>query len=129
MTIRFLPASVVLAIHDDQIRLYGGAYGVRDQGALDSALHMPQAQFGGQYLHTSILHMAAAYGFHLSQNHPFVDGNKRTAGMSMFTFLRLNNLNPTASELDYYQAIMAIASGQMNKEQLITWLETAVSAV
>jgi death-on-curing protein len=87
---------------------------------------MPQAQFGGEFLHPTIFHMAAAYGFHLCQNHPFIDGNKRTAGMVMFTFLRLNGLEPVASELDYYQTMMAVAKGEMNKEQLAAWLQTVV---
>ena len=122
--IRFLPVEIVLAIHDDQVRLYGGVYGVRDDAMLDAALHMPQAQFGGEFLHPTIFHLAAAYGFHLCQNHPFIDGNKRTAGMVMFTFLRLNGLEPVASELDYYQTMMAVANGEMNKEQLAAWLQT-----
>jgi death-on-curing protein len=122
--IRFLSETIVLAIHDDQVRLYGGVYGVRDDAMLDAALHMPQAQFGGEFLHPTIFHMAAAYGFHLCQNHPFIDGNKRTAGMVMFTFLRLNGLEPVASELDYYQTMMAVANGEMNKEQLAAWLQT-----
>jgi len=125
--IRFLPESIVIAIHDDQIRLYGGSYGVRDASALDSALHMPQTQFGGEFLHPTILHMTAAYGFHLSQNHPFLDGNKRTAGMAMFTFLRLNGLEPIATEIEYYDTMMAVASGQMSKEQLADWLQTVTS--
>ena len=120
--VRFLPTEIVLAIHDDQIRLYGGVYGVLD----DAALHMPQAQFNGQFLHSTIFHMAAAYGFHLCQNHPFLDGNKRTAGMAMFTFLKLNGLEPIATEFDYYAVMMAVASGIMSKEQLIDWLQTAV---
>jgi len=124
--IHFIPESVVLAIHDDQIRLYGGAYGVRDIGALDASLHMPQATFGGEFLHTTIFAMAAAYGFHLCQNHPFIDGNKRTAGMVMFTFLQLNGIEPNASEPDYYAVMMSIASGQMRKEQLIDWLQDMV---
>lgn len=127
--IRFLSETIALAIHDDQVRLYGGIYGVRDEAGLDSALHMPQAQFGGEFLHATIFHMAAAYGFHLCQNHPFIDGNKRTAGMVMFTFLRLNGLEPIASEFDYYQTMMAVAKGEMNKEQLATWLQTAVLAL
>jgi death on curing protein len=125
--IRFLPETIVIAIHDDQIRLYGGVYTIRDAAALDAALHMPQAQFGGEYLHPTIFHMAAAYGFHLCQNHPFVDGNKRTAGMAMFTFLLLNGLEPTATEADYYATMMAVATGQMSKEQLALWLQTAVN--
>ena len=129
MMIRFLSEAIILAIHDDQIRLYGGKYGVRDASALDSALHMPQAQFSGQFLHSTIFHMAAAYGFHLSQNHPFLDGNKRTAGMAMFTFLQLNDLEPTATEIDYYQAMMAVASGSMSKEQLTDWFQTATHGI
>jgi death-on-curing protein len=124
--VRFLSEAVVLAIHDDLIRLYGGVYGIRDAAALDAALHMPQAQFSGHYLHTTVFHMAAAYGFHLCQNHPFFDGNKRTAGMAMLTFLQLNSLEPVVPEMDYYEAMMAVATGRMNKEQLTTWLHSAV---
>lgn len=128
MEIRFLPEAVVLAIHDDQIRLYGGSYLLRDAGALDSALHMPLAQFEGEFLHPTIFHMAAAYGFHLCQNHPFIDGNKRTVGMAMFTFLKLNGYEPMATEEEYYRVIMALASGQMSKEQLAVWLKTVVTS-
>ncbi|MFL5690286.1 MAG: type II toxin-antitoxin system death-on-curing family toxin [Ktedonobacteraceae bacterium] len=126
MPIRFLPEAIVIAIHDDQIRLYGGAYGVRDAAGLDAALHMPQAQFDGEFLHPTILHIVAAYGFHLCQNHPFIDGNKRTAGMVMLTFLQFNGLEPLATELDYYTTMMAVAAGQMRKEQLTEWLQTVV---
>jgi len=115
-------------MHDDQIRLYGGSYGVRDASRLDAAIHMPQAQFGGEFLHTTIFEMAAAYGFHLCQNHPFIDGNKRTAGMAMFTFLKINGLEPTATETDYYNTMMAVAEGQMSKEQLAGWLQTVTRA-
>lgn len=69
------------------------------------------------------------YRFHLSQNHPFVDGNKRTAGMAMFTFLRLNGLELIAPEMEYYQTMMAVASGQMSKEQLADWLQTATNGL
>jgi len=124
--VRFLPIEIILAIHDDQIRLYGGAYGLRDAAGLDAAFHMPQAQFSGQFLHSTIFHMAAAYGFHLCQNHPFLDGNKRTAGMAMFTFLKLNGLEPVATESDYYAVMMAVASGNMTKEELADWLQTAM---
>src|SRR6266705_856123 len=125
--VRFLSEALVMAIHDDQIRLYGGVYGIGDAARLDAALHMPQAQFDGQFLHTSIFHMASAYGFHLCQTHPFLDGNKRTAGMAMLTFLQLNGLEPTVAESDYYDTMMAVATGQMSKEQMAVWLQTAVS--
>lgn len=124
--VRFLRLEIILAIHDDQIRLYGGAYGLRDAAGLDAAFHMPQAQFSGQFLHSTIFQMAAAYGFHLCQNHPFLDGNKRTAGMAMFTFLKLNGLEPIATESDYYAVMMAVASGNMTKEELADWLQTAM---
>ncbi len=124
--IRFLPESIVIAIHDDQIRLYGGRYGLRDAAALDAALHMPPAQFDQQFLHPTLYH-TAAYGFHLSQNHPFVDGNKRTAGMSMLTFLQLNGLEPLATEIDYYHVMMSVASGTFEKEQLAAWLQTVTA--
>jgi death-on-curing protein len=102
-------------------------YGVSDDTALDAAIHVPQAQFGGQFLHSTIFEMAAAYGFHLCQNHPFLDGNKRTAGMAMFTFLQRNELEPIASESDYYVTMMAIATGNMSKDQLADWVRTAVN--
>ncbi len=127
--VRFLPESLVMAIHDDQIRLYGGLYRVRDASALDAALHMPQTQFGGQFLYSTIFHMVAAYGFHLSQNHLFVDGNKRVAGMAMFTFLRLNGLEPIATETEYYHTMMAVASGQMSKDQLADWLQIVTNGL
>src|SRR2546421_1566260 len=115
--IRFLSEALVMAIHEDQIRLYGGLYGIRDAARLDAALHMPQAQFDGQFLHISIFSMAAAYGFHLCQNHPFIDGNKRTAGMAMFTFLKFNGLEPIATEIDYYTTMMAVAAGSTRKKE------------
>ena len=124
--VRFLSEDIVLAIHDDLIRLYGGTYGVRDSDRLDAAIQMPRATFDGDFLHPTIFHMAAAYGFHLCQNHPFLDGNKRTAGMVMFTFLQLNGLEPAASELDYYRTMMEVADGHMSKEQLADWLQLIV---
>jgi death on curing protein len=85
-TPRFIPLSVVLAIHDDQIASFGGTPGVRDEGLLQSALAQPQATFGGQLLHPSIAEKAAAYLYPLAMNHPFWDGNKRTAFAVMDTF-------------------------------------------
>jgi death on curing protein len=127
--ILFLPAEIVLAIHEDQIRLYGGSYGVRNPALLDAALHMPQSQFDGQFLHTTLHSMAAAYGFHLCQNHPFIDGNKRVAGMAMLTFLQLNGLTPTVPEMEYYTVMMVVASGRMNKDELTHWLPNAVASL
>jgi death on curing protein len=82
----------VLLILQDQIRRYGGAYGVRDHDLLSSALAMPSTSFEGQYLHEDLFYQAAAYVFHLCQNHPFLDGNKRTALASALVFLSLNGI-------------------------------------
>lgn len=83
----FLGVQAVLAIHDDQIRLYGGAYGVRDWNALESSVRQPAATFGGTYLYGDVFAMASALGHGLMTSHPFLDGNKRTGGMAMLTFL------------------------------------------
>src|SRR4051812_48679311 len=85
---RFLTLESVLHLHARQIELYGGAPGIRDLGLLQSAVAMPEAGFGPVRLHESIEEIAAAYLFHLARNHPFVDGNKRTAAVAMIVFLR-----------------------------------------
>jgi death on curing protein len=89
----FLTLDEVLEIHEQQIELYGGSHGLRDPGALESAVATPQATFGGEYLHTTIPEMASAYLFHLAQNHPFIDGNKRVGANAAIAFL-LMNLKP-----------------------------------
>jgi death-on-curing protein len=83
---KFLTLSEVLQILEDQIRNYGGIYGVRDTNLLGSAIYMPESSFDGQYLHETIPAMAAAYTFHICQNHPFLDGNKRVALASALVF-------------------------------------------
>jgi len=88
--IRFLTLSEVLLILEDQIRNYGGAYGIRDMNLLSSAIHVPESTFGGKYLHETVPAMAAAYAYHLCQNHPFIDGNKRVALASSLVFLDIN---------------------------------------
>ncbi len=86
----FLSTETVLRIHADQIARHGGDLGIRDEGLLESALAQPRAAFSNQWLHEDIFKMAAAYVFHLAGNHPFVDGNKRTALVAAMTFLELN---------------------------------------
>ncbi|MGD8451020.1 MAG: type II toxin-antitoxin system death-on-curing family toxin [Phycisphaerae bacterium] len=86
----FLARHTVLEIHDEQIAEHGGDPGLRDEGLLESALAQPQAQFGGEWLHRDVFEMAAAYVFHLTGNHPFVDGNKRTALGAALLFLAAN---------------------------------------
>lgn len=94
----FLRLEDVLELHKELIDRYGGSHGVRDQGLLESAIQQPEASFGGAYLHTDLASMAAAYLFHLVENHPFVDGNKRIGFAACVTFLALNNLSLNISD-------------------------------
>src|SRR5437867_10279787 len=86
----FLSLDEILEIHKDQIARYGGMAGIRDLGLLQSALAQPQATFGSQFLHADLIEMAAAYLFHIVQNHPFIDGNKRVGAVAALVFLQLN---------------------------------------
>jgi death on curing protein len=115
LTPRFIPLLVVLTIHDDQIARFGGTSGVRDEGLLQSALAQPQATFGGQLLHPSIAEQAAAYLYHLAMNHPFLDGNKRTAFAVMDTFLRLNSYSLNLTDNQAYDLVMQVVQGGMTK--------------
>jgi death-on-curing protein len=115
---RFLAVQLVLAIHDDQIRLYGGAYGLRDWNALESSVRQPAATFGGADLYGDLFAMAAALGHGLITSHPFLDGNKRTGGMAMLTFLAINGVAAKIPETAYYEMVMATAAGSLNREQL-----------
>lgn len=88
--IKFLDKETILAFHRDQIKTYGGKQGLRDEGLLESALAQPPTTYEGEYGHENIFQMAAAYGFHISKNHPFFDGNKRTSLVAIYTFLFVN---------------------------------------
>ena len=94
----FLSLDEVLEIHEQQIERYGGFSGLRDAAGLESAVATPQATFGGEFLHTTIPSMAAAYLFHLCQNHAFIDGNKRVGANAAITFLLMNDCEPTFDE-------------------------------
>jgi death-on-curing protein len=115
---RFLSMGEVLLILQDQIRRYGGQYGVRDVELLSSALAMPQTTFGGQYLHTDLFEQAAAYAFHLCQNHPFLDGNKRVALASALVFLDLNGVELMDPEGKLYRLMMEVSTGRKKKEHI-----------
>jgi death-on-curing protein len=101
MDVIFLTREEVVAIHRDQIARYGGSIELRDQGLLEAALAMPQQSFGGQYLHSDLASMAAAYLFHQVKNHPFVDGNKRVGAASAVVFLLMNGQRLDCSEDEY----------------------------
>jgi death-on-curing protein len=121
--IKFLTLSEVLLILEDQIRNYGGIYGVRDINLLSSAIFMPESSFDGKYLHNTIPAMAAAYAFHICQNHPFMDGNKRVALASSLVFLDLNNYEFNCNDEILYNKIMDVAKGETKKEELIKFYE------
>lgn len=114
----FLILEEVLEIHTDMLAEYGGAAGIRDRGLLNSAVAMPAATFSDQFLHSSLYEMAAAYLFHLVQNHPFVDGNKRTGAASALVFLTMNGLNLTATEEEFYDVVIEVADGRLDKSQI-----------
>lgn len=119
----FLNLEDVLQIHDEQLAAYGGAIGIRDQGLLESAVMMPQASFGEAYLHEDLAHMAAAYAFHIAQNQPFMDGNKRTGLVAALVFLDLNGVTILDPEEKLYDAMIAIAERRMNKDGLAELLQ------
>jgi len=115
----FLSLGEVLEIHRDQIDRYGGHPGIRDIGLLQSALAMPAAGFGGRFLHTDLFEMAAAYLFHITQNHPFVDGNKRTGAVASLVFLSLNGVEIKAAENKFENTVLSVAEGKINNKAVV----------
>jgi death-on-curing protein len=111
----FLSLDEILEIHEQQIERYGGSAGLRDPAGLESAVATPQATFGGEFLHTSIPAMAAAYLFHLCQNHAFIDGNKRVGANAAITFLLMNGWDATFSEEELVDLVLSVASGRLIK--------------
>ncbi len=122
-TLRFLTIQEVLYFHRAQIEQFGGSKGVRDPGLLESALAQPCASFGGEYLHRGLFEMAAAYLYHIVQNHPFVDGNKRVGLESALAFLALNGVEIDAPDDDLESLVLAVASGQADKTQAAAFLD------
>ncbi|WOD39071.1 type II toxin-antitoxin system death-on-curing family toxin [Nodosilinea sp. E11] len=126
-TPKFLDAETVLMLHSRQIERFGGTSGVRDHGLMESALAQPQATFGGELLHPTLADQAAAYLYHLAKNHPFVDGNKRTAFAVMDTFIRLNGARLGLTPDQAYDVVMQVAQGQLGKIELAQRLAAAIA--
>jgi len=114
----FLDIGQVLCIHLSLIEHYGGHAGVRDIGLLQSAIAMPQSGFGGERLHKDLFEMAAAYLYHIVQNHPFVDGNKRTGAASAIIFLAMNDIEIEPDEDGLVDLTMSVARGETGKAQI-----------
>ena len=113
---RFLTLAEIIMILQNQITRYGGEFGIRDFGLLSSAISVPQSSFEGEWLHSDIFEMAAAYAFHIYQNHPFVDGNKRVGLASALVFLDLNGIQLSDKEGRLYDLMMNVATGKAGKK-------------
>ena len=122
----FLDLDHTLRLHRSLIEHYGGIQGIRDVGLLQSAISMPQASYGGNYLHCDIFEMAAAYLFHIVQNHPFLDGNKRTGAASAIVFLALNNIEIDNDEQGLVDLTLSVATGQAGKAEIAEFFRTRV---
>lgn len=120
----FLTQEEILEIHSEQIAMYGGSAGLRDRGAFESAASMPSASFGGKWMHPSLADMAAAYLFHLAQNHAFIDGNKRVAINSALTFLYMNDWDLEISEDELVELTLQVARGEIKKLAIAAFFES-----
>jgi death on curing protein len=116
----WLGRKLILAIHDEQLAQHGGALGVRDDGLLDSALARPLNRAG--YGDPNVAELAAVYAIAIARNHPFLDGNKRTAYVALETFLALNGCAFPVSDADAVVATLAMAAGEMNDEEFTAWV-------
>lgn len=119
----FLDLEDVVFIHDEQLARFGGAAGLRDQGLLESAIGQPRATFGGQFVHDGLFAMAAAYAFHIAENQPFVDGNKRTGVLAAVVFLELNGFTVEEPPSRFHELMIAITEGRLDKAGLAAELE------
>lgn len=125
---RYLTLSEALELHRRVIGQSGGALGVLNLGALESALAQPRMTFGGRDLYPSIVDKAAALGYSLIQNHSFLDGNKRTGHAAMEVFLLLNGFEIRSLVDEQERIVLQVASGEMDREALTLWLRDHVTA-
>ncbi len=119
---RFLTTQQVTTIHSHQVNTYGGSHGLRDEGLLESAVAAPAATFGGQFLHSDIFEMAAAYLYGICQNHAFVDGNKRTAAVTAMFFLHQNGVEVEPRPEEYERLVLGVAKGHVEKADVAAFL-------
>jgi death on curing protein len=117
----WLSTAIVLSIHGDQIREHGGRPGVRDPGLLESALDRPRNRFHYEP-ESDLAALAAAYGFGIAKNHPFIDGNKRVAFQAMYVFLGVNRRTITADEQEVVRLILDLAAGHITEKKLADWI-------
>jgi death on curing protein len=116
----WLTAAIVFAIHDEQLAIHGGSPGIRDAGLLESALDRPRNKWA--YESAELPELAAAYGYGIARNHPFVDGNKRTSLLAIYTFLGINGVDFIVPEADAAAMIMSLAAGEISEENFARWI-------
>jgi death on curing protein len=121
---RYIETTEVMLIYQRLMAQSGGMAGVRDQGALESALAQPQMSFGGEDLYPSLAEKAAALGYSLIQNHPFLDGNKRIGHATMEIFLMLNGFEIGATVDESEHVVLAVAAGEMSRSAFAAWVES-----
>lgn len=121
--IEFLTMAEAVEIHKNQIELYGGESGIRDYNLLNSAIYFPQSTFDSRFLYDNLYDMAAAYIYHIYQNHPFVDGNKRTALVCGLVFLDLNGIEIDDPSGSLYKMMMRVAGGKCSKDEITVILK------
>ncbi len=122
----WVAAAVAQAAHSEQLAEHGGIAGLRDAGLLESAMARPQQQ--AAYGAPDAAALAAAYAFGVARNHPFADGNKRTAAVVCETFLALNGYALTANDAELVVTILALAAGELSEEELADWLRDHLAA-
>ncbi|WGV24382.1 type II toxin-antitoxin system death-on-curing family toxin [Halotia branconii] len=127
--IRYLVLFEVVELHRQVIEQSGGALGIRDLGALESALAQPRMTFGGEDLYPTLVDKAAAIGFSLIMNHPFIDGNKRIGHAAMEVFLVMNGWKIDADVDEQEAIILSLASGKLAREAFRQWLKTHVKVI
>lgn len=117
---RWLSLEEILVAHERQLRRFGGPSGIRDNGALESALARPQNRY--HYGTTELAELAASYAFGLTRNHAFVDGNKRIGFLAMMMFLRLNGVAFSPDQAEAATIILSLAAGEISEESLARWI-------
>ena len=113
--------------HDMELAAHGGSTGLRDAGMLESAIMRPRNLWAYADAPPSLTRLAAAYAFGISSNHPFVDGNKRTALVVSFAFLDVNAVAVTVSQEDAYETILALAAGEIGEQQIAAWFDRNIA--
>ena len=112
-----LSIEIVREIHAEAITTFGGLSGIRDEGLLTSAVFAPQSSFGGKSPFADLIDVAAAYLFYLCRNHPFLDGNKRTAMMAAIVFLRLNGIEPAPDSERWEKLMLDVAASKIDRDR------------